>query len=58
MCVVLDDLHWADAQSMALLKHVCAPSTEGAVQVIATYRDSDMGKDHPLTGCSGRFAFG
>ena len=22
LCVVLDDLHWADAQSLALLKHV------------------------------------
>ena len=22
LCVVLDDLHWADAQSLALLKHL------------------------------------
>jgi class 3 adenylate cyclase/tetratricopeptide (TPR) repeat protein len=50
LCVVLDDLHWADAQSVALLKHLGRSVEQGALQVIATYRDSDLGKDHPLTG--------
>ena len=49
LCVVLDDLHWADAQSLALLKHVLRGTGRGALQVIVTYRDSDLGKDHPLT---------
>jgi class 3 adenylate cyclase len=49
LCVVLDDLHWADAQSLALLKHVLRSSEQAALQVIVTYRDSDLGKDHPLT---------
>ena len=49
LCVVLDDLHWADAQSLALLKHVLRTLEQGAVQVIATFRDSELGKDHPLT---------
>ena len=49
LCVVLDDLHWADAQSLALLKHLLRSSEQGALQVIVTYRDSDLGKDHPLT---------
>jgi len=49
LCVVLDDLHWADAQSLALLKHVLRATERGALQVIAAYRDSDLGKDHPLT---------
>ncbi len=48
VCMVLDDLHWADAQSVALLKHVVRTVEHGALQVIATYRDSDLGKDHPL----------
>jgi tetratricopeptide (TPR) repeat protein len=47
--VVLDDLHWADGQSVALLKHVVRTVEQGALQVIATYRDSDLGKDHPLS---------
>jgi hypothetical protein len=46
--VVLDDLHWADGQSVALLKHVVRTAEQEALQVIATYRDSDLGKDHPL----------
>ena len=49
LCVVLDDLHWADAQSLALLKHLLRSTEQGALQVIVTYRDSDLGKDHPLT---------
>ena len=49
LSVVLDDLHWADAQSVSLLKHMLRASEQGSLQVIATYRDSDLGKDHPLT---------
>jgi class 3 adenylate cyclase/tetratricopeptide (TPR) repeat protein len=48
VCVVLDDLHWADGQSVALLKHVVRTAEQEALQVIATYRDSDLGKDHLL----------
>ena len=50
VCVVLDDLHWADGQSVALLKHLVRTVEQGALQLIATYRDSDLGKEHPLTG--------
>jgi class 3 adenylate cyclase len=49
VCVVLDDLHWADGQSVALLKHLVRTVEQGAIQVIATYRDSDLGNDHPLS---------
>ncbi len=49
LCVVLDDLHWADAQSLALLKHLLRAGEQRSLQVIVTYRDSDLGKDHPLT---------
>ncbi len=49
-CVVLDDLHWADGQSVALLKHVFRATATGPLQLIITYRDSDLGRDHPLTG--------
>jgi predicted ATPase len=49
LCVVLDDLHWADAQSLALLKHVLRVNQQGSMQVIATFRDSELSKGHPLT---------
>ena len=49
VCVVLDDMHWADGESVALLKHLVRTVEHGALQVVATYRDSDLGKDHPLS---------
>jgi class 3 adenylate cyclase len=49
VCLVLDDLHWADAQSVALLKHVVTSGDSCALQVIVAFRDSDLGKDHPLS---------
>jgi predicted ATPase len=49
LCVVLDDLHWADGQSVALLKHVARNLEHGALQLLVTYRDSDLTKEHGLT---------
>jgi class 3 adenylate cyclase len=49
VCLVLDDLHWADAQSLALLKHLLRALEQGSLQLIATFRDSDLGKEHPLS---------
>jgi class 3 adenylate cyclase len=48
LCVVLDDFHWADGQSVAVLKHIARVAKQGALLVIVTYRDSDLSKDHPL----------
>ncbi len=50
LCVVLDDFHWADGQSVALLKHVARNVERGALQLLVTYRDTDLTKGHPLTG--------
>jgi class 3 adenylate cyclase len=50
LLVVLDDFHWADAQSVALLKHVARSVEHCALVVLVTYRDTDLGKDDPLTG--------
>jgi class 3 adenylate cyclase len=48
LCVVIDDFHWADGQSVALLKHVARSVEHGALQILVTYRDSDIGRGHPL----------
>ena len=48
--VALDDFHWADGQSVALLKHVARTVERSALLLAVTYRDSDLVKDHPLTG--------
>jgi class 3 adenylate cyclase len=50
VCLVLDDFQWADAQSVALLKHVVRTVDRGALLLIVTYRDSDLTRGHPLTG--------
>ncbi len=49
LCLVLDDLHWADGQTVALLKHLVRGAGRSPLKVIATYRDSDLGGDHPLS---------
>lgn len=49
LMVVLDDLHWADAASLQLLGHLVHASLPMAVSVVATFRDSDLGRGHPLT---------
>jgi hypothetical protein len=41
--VVLDDIHRADAGSLALLRHVAAELPTLPVLVLATYRDTDLG---------------
>jgi AAA ATPase-like protein/adenylate/guanylate cyclase family protein len=45
--LILDDLHWADAPTLALLRHlVRVPGLR--VLVVATYRESELSRTHPL----------
>jgi class 3 adenylate cyclase len=46
--LTLDDLHWADPQSLALLKHVAAATADSALLIMAVYRESDLQRGHPL----------
>ncbi|MFI7435534.1 AAA family ATPase [Micromonospora haikouensis] len=48
--VVLDDLHWADVQTLALLRHLVGRALATPVLVIATFRDTDVAAAHPLAG--------
>jgi hypothetical protein len=48
LVVLLDDLHWADRQTLALLKHVVAETHGQRLLLLATYRDSDLSRSHPL----------
>ncbi len=47
--LILDDLHWADAPTLSLLRHVVASGSLISVMVVGTYRDSDLSHEHPLT---------
>ena len=48
--LLLDDLHWADRPTLALLKHVLGETEGLRLLVLGTYRDTDLSRDHPLTG--------
>ena len=39
-CIVLEDLHWADSASFALLRHVTAELHDSRILIVASYRDS------------------
>src|SRR5205085_6514206 len=47
--LILDDLHWAAKPTLLLLKHLLRSQTPMALLVVATYRDSDIGRTHVLT---------
>jgi class 3 adenylate cyclase/tetratricopeptide (TPR) repeat protein len=52
--VVVDDAHWADAGSLALLRHVVRQlPRETALLVLLTYRDTDVDRSHPLAATIG-----
>jgi class 3 adenylate cyclase len=46
--LLLDDLHWADRPSLALLRHVIAEAHGVPLLIVGTYRDSDVARDHAL----------
>ena len=48
VALVLDDFHWADTQSVALLKHVARTIELSPLLLLVTYRDSDLGREHPM----------
>jgi tetratricopeptide (TPR) repeat protein len=48
LVLVLDDLQWADRQTLQLLRHLVGSDALGRVLVVATYRDSELSASHPL----------
>jgi class 3 adenylate cyclase/tetratricopeptide (TPR) repeat protein len=46
---LLDDLHWATKPTLLLLKHLVRSGEPMALLMVGTYRDSDIGRGHPLT---------
>ena len=45
---MLDDLHWADPPTLLLLRHLARQVERAPVLVVVTYRDTEVGRDHPL----------
>jgi len=48
LVLVLDDLHWADKSSLLLLQFLARELRGARLLVIGTYRDMELGRQHPL----------
>ena len=48
MLIVFDDLHWADKTTLLLLRHVMRSAGSARFAIVATYRESELDRSHPL----------
>ncbi len=48
MLLMFDDLHWADRPTLLLLRHVMRSARTGSFAIVATYRESELDRTHPL----------
>ena len=46
--LVLDDVHWAAKPTLLMLRHVLRSGTPSRLLIVATYRDTDLDRTHPL----------
>jgi DNA-binding SARP family transcriptional activator len=46
--LVLDDLHWADQESIRLLRHVIGADAVARLLVVANYRDTELESGHAM----------
>ena len=56
LVVVLDDLQWADTASLLFLQFLASELAEAPLLVIATHRNVEIERDHPLVGTLARLA--
>src|SRR3954454_20451509 len=47
--LLLDDLHWADKPTVLLLLHAVRSAGSSRLLVVGSYRENEIGRDHPLT---------
>jgi DNA-binding SARP family transcriptional activator len=48
LVITLDDVHWADPESLALLAHVLRHAGPVPLVVVLAYRPEEVGTNHPL----------
>ena len=48
LLILLDDLHWADAGTVDLVRHVLSAGRPLHMLLVGTFRDADVGADDPL----------
>ncbi|MGH7895595.1 MAG: ATP-binding protein, partial [Candidatus Binatia bacterium] len=53
LVLVLDDLHWADRDTIAMLRQVARTVARHRVLILGLYRDVDLDRQHPLADALG-----
>ncbi|MCU1418587.1 MAG: helix-turn-helix transcriptional regulator [Schumannella sp.] len=48
LVVIIEDLHWADAATLDVLRFAARVLTGGHLLLVLTYRTDDVGRGHPL----------
>lgn len=48
LVLFMDDIHWADAPSLALLQYLAESIRTAPILIIAAFRNFDVGRDSPL----------
>src|SRR5262245_12842492 len=51
--LVLEDLHWADRDTIAMLRHVARAVSQHRLLVLGLYRDVELDRQHPLADALG-----
>jgi hypothetical protein len=51
--LVLDDLHWADRDTIDMFRHVARAVSQHRLLVIGLYRDVELDRQHPLADALG-----
>lgn len=54
--LVVEDAHWADGATLDVVRHVARRIPELPAVLIMTYRDAEVGVNHPLRGLLGGLA--
>ena len=53
LVLVLDDLHWAGKDTIAMLRHVARFVSSNRILLLGTYRDVELDRQHPLAAALG-----
>jgi len=56
LVLLLDDLHWADKASLLMLQFLARDLAGARLLVLGTYRDVELGRQHPLAQTLGELA--
>ncbi|WP_434667135.1 AAA family ATPase [Paraburkholderia sp. A3BS-1L] len=56
LLLIFDNLHWADASSLSFLEFLAPEVADNRILLVATYRDVELDRQHPLSATLGDLA--